>query len=123
MARSRPETEAGAPPSPGAGPLPTTHSADAPEPSAARELTASERALLGAVSEQAELLALLTEAVHAGLGPLDDSPPSGAVDLIGALGPLESPGTPGSEPLQAFGFVAPRFGRDAEQVVNELGAA
>jgi hypothetical protein len=118
MTRSRQEDGVGAPPSPGAAPV-----ADAPEPPVVRELTDAERALLGAVSEQAELLALLTASVQARFGPLDGPVPAGAVDLVGALGSLESPGTPGSDPLHAFGLVAPRFGRDAEQVVDELGVA
>ncbi|GAA0243736.1 hypothetical protein [Cryptosporangium japonicum] len=81
-------------------------------------LTAEERGLLDSVSEQAALLAMLTGSV-----PTAGEPPTGTVDLIGALGPLEHPHTPGSDPLQAFGLVAPRFARDAESVATELGAA
>jgi len=95
--------------------------ADARE-QAAVELDAAGRALVLAVSEQAQLLALLTGSVRAGLGPLDEEPPPGAVDVIGALGPLESAGAPGSDPLRAFGTVAPRFVRDAAQAVGELSA-
>ena len=91
------------------------------EPAVA-ELDAAGLALVRAVSEQAQLLAMLTGSVRAGLGPLDTEPPSGAVDLIGALGALESTDAPGSEPLRAFGTVAPRFVRDAAQVVGELTA-
>jgi len=87
------------------------------------ELSDAEQALVLAVSEQAQLLAMLTGAVRAGLESLDEEPPSGAVDVIGALGPLESPGTPGADPLRAFGTVAPRFVLDAAQVVGELSAA
>lgn len=112
MPTSRSRTEAGAPP-----PAGEAVAADATEPGA------EARALLLAVSEQGELLAMLTASVRAGLGPLDESSPSGAVDLIGALGPLEDPDVPGSDPLRAFSVVAPRFVRDAEQAAAELGAA
>ncbi|MFG1925763.1 hypothetical protein [Cryptosporangium sp. NPDC048952] len=83
-----------------------------------RSLSAEERAVLDSVSEQAQLLAMLTGSV-----PSVEAPPTGTVDLIGALGPLEHPETPGSDPLQAFGLVAPRFAKDAESVATELGAA
>ncbi|SHN42108.1 hypothetical protein [Cryptosporangium aurantiacum] len=79
------------------------------------------QALRLAVSQQAELLALLTGSARAGVGALDETPPSGTVDLIGALGPLERPDVPGSDPLRAFAVVAPRFAQDAEQVITDLG--
>lgn len=125
MQTSRAETETGAAPSSApASPADAVETVDAAEAPAAEpfELDDASRALLLATREQAELLALLTGSVRAGLEPLADPPP-GAVDLIGALGPLESPDAPGSDPLAAFASVAPRFGNDAAQVVSELGAA
>ncbi|MFB9318505.1 hypothetical protein [Cryptosporangium minutisporangium] len=79
------------------------------------------QALRLAVSQQAELLALLTRSVRSDFGALDETSPSGTVDLIGALGPLEDPGVPGNDPLHAFAVVVPRFAQDAEQVITDLG--
>jgi hypothetical protein len=85
------------------------------------ELDAAVQAQLLALREQAQLLGLLTGSVRAGLGPLEEFPPSGTVDLIGALGHLEHAGTPGSDPLHAFATVVPRFVLDTQRVVSEFG--
>ncbi|MFI5953557.1 hypothetical protein [Cryptosporangium sp. NPDC051539] len=73
-----------------------------------------------AVGEQAELLALLLASSRSAVGPIEDAPPSGTVDLIGALGPLDREDVPGSDPLRAFASVVPRFVQDAEQVTTDL---
>ncbi|TQS39611.1 hypothetical protein [Cryptosporangium phraense] len=83
----------------------------------ATQTTSVGDAVCAAVGEQAALLALLLGSV----GPIGDAPPTGAVDLIGALGPLDRDDVPGPDPLRAFASVAPRFVQDAEQVVTDLG--
>lgn len=76
-----------------------------------------------AVSQQAELLALLVGSVRAGADrPPGDSPgPTGAIDLIGGLGGLEHDDAPGRDPLWALAVVGPRLAQDADNVVAALG--
>lgn len=75
-----------------------------------------------AVSQQAELLALLAASVAGAVGPatgpLADLRPLDTVRLADLAGGGESPG---ADPLLAFGVVAGQFAQVADRVVADLG--
>lgn len=75
-----------------------------------------------AVSQQAELLALLAgsiaQASGTASGPLAELRPLDTVRLDDLAAGADAPA---ADPLLAFGVVAPQFAEDADRVVDELG--
>ena len=75
-----------------------------------------------AVSQQAELLALLAGSIAAAAGPasgpIAELRPVDTVRLTDLAAGDEAPG---ADPLLAFGVVAPQFAQVAQRVVDDLG--